>query len=82
MSRRHKLRKRIATEFGSHKPQDFAKFDNEVLIFLAEGDTIFCDNLKDALIRLMTNPTVVKIEGGHLALLENLDDYLAAVNKF
>lgn len=72
----------LATEFGSHKPQDFRKFDNEVLIFLCEGDTIFCNNLKEALIRLMTNPVVKNLKGGHLALLENLDDYVAAMDKF
>lgn len=72
----------LATEFGSHKPQDFQKFDNEVLIFLCEGDTIFCDNLKDAMIRLMTNPVVAHLQGGHLALLENLDDYVSTLDCF
>ena len=72
----------LATEFGSHKPEDFQKFDNEVLIFFSEGDTIFCDNLKKALIRLMTNPVVCNLEGGHLALLEHLDDYVSALDQF
>ena len=72
----------LSTEFGSHKPEDFQKFDNEVLIFFSEGDTIFCDNLKKALIRLMTNPVVCNLEGGHLALLEHLDDYVSALDRF
>ena len=30
----------LATEFESHKPEDFKKFDNEVLIFFSKEDTI------------------------------------------
>lgn len=72
----------LATEFGSHKPQDFQKFHNEVLIFFCEGDTIFCDNLKEALVRLMTNPVVSHLQGGHLALLENMDEYISTLDQF
>lgn len=72
----------LATEFGSHKPEDFQKFDNEVLIFFSEGDTIFCDNLKQALIRLMPNPVVCDLKGGHLALIESFDDYINTLDNF
>lgn len=72
----------LATEFGSHKPEDFKKFDNEVLIYFSEGDTIFCDNLKQALVKLMTNPVIFHLKGGHLALLESFDDYISTLDKF
>ena len=73
----------LATEFGSHKPKDFEKFDNEVLIFFSKEDTIFCDNLKDALVRIMPNPVVIPdLKGGHLALLSSFDEYVSTLNTF
>ena len=77
----------LATEFGSHKPEDFETFRNEVLIFFSDEDKIFCDNLKDALVRLMPDPVVKKLDGGHLAMavdgekyIRELDEFLAARN--
>lgn len=73
----------LSTEFGSHKPEDFEKFDNEVLIFFSKEDTIFCDNLKDALVRIMPNPVVIPdLKGGHLALLSSFDEYVSTLNTF
>lgn len=73
----------LATEFGSHKPEDFIMFDHEVLIFFSKEDTIFCDNLKDALVSIMPNPVVIPdLKGGHLALLTSFDEYVSTLNSF
>lgn len=72
----------LATEFGSHKKEDFEKFRNEVLIFFSDEDKIFCDNLKDALVKLMPNPVVRKLQGGHLAMAVDVRKYVAEVDEF
>ena len=62
--------------------EDFEKFRNEVLIFCSDEDKIFCDNLKDALVNLMPNPVVRKLEGGHLAMAVDAQKYLAELDEF
>lgn len=53
---------------GYQTKDDFLSFNNEVLIFLKE-DTIFCDSLKQNLVNLITNPTVIwDLKGNHLAM--------------
>ncbi len=62
---------------------DFAKFDDRVLLILSEDDNTFNQACKDALISIMTNPTVVtNITGGHLALLVKLDKYADTVSDY
>jgi pimeloyl-ACP methyl ester carboxylesterase len=73
----------LMNEYGTHKPEDFESFYNEVLIIFSEEDTIFSDELKDALIRLMPHPTVIRnMEGGHLALLINPEEYTNKITSF
>lgn len=72
----------LSEEFGSHKPEDFSKFKDEVLIYFSDDDKIFCDNLKDALVRLMPNPVVKKLSGGHLAIMIDADKYVAELDEF
>lgn len=63
--------------------EDFAKLDNRVLLILSEDDNTFNQACKDALISIMTNPTVVTdITGGHLALLVKLDKYADTVSDY
>ena len=63
--------------------EDFAKFDDRVLLILSEDDNTFNQACKDALISIMTNPTVVtNITGGHLALLVKLDKYADTVSDY
>ncbi len=62
---------------------DFLPFNNEVLIFFSKEDTIFCDSLKQNLVDLMSNPTVVwDLKGGHLAMMTSIDEYVETLNKF
>ena len=73
----------LMNEYGTHKPEDFESFYNEVIIIFSEEDTIFSDELKDALIRLMPHPTVIRnMEGGHLALLINPEEYTNKIASF
>ncbi len=63
--------------------EDFLPYDNEVLIFFSKEDTIFCDSLKQNLVDLMTNPTVVwDLKGGHLAMMASIDEYVETLAKF
>lgn len=72
----------LSKEFGCHKKEDFEKFDNEVLIFFSDEDKIFCDDLKEALKNIMTNPVVENLKGGHLAMMVDFDKYIRIVNDF
>ncbi|GMQ57483.1 hypothetical protein AN1V17_18780 [Vallitalea sediminicola] len=73
----------LINEYGTHKPNDFETFQNEVMLIFSEQDTIFCDELNDALIRLMPPSTVIKnIDGGHLALIVNPQNYINMINTF
>ena len=63
--------------------EDFVKFDDRALLILSEDDNTFNQACKDALISVMTNPTVVtNITGGHLALLVKLDKYADTVSDY
>lgn len=73
----------LMNEYGTHKPEDFESFYDEVMIIFSEEDTIFSDELKNALIRLMPHPTVIRnMEGGHLALLINPEEYTNKITSF
>jgi pimeloyl-ACP methyl ester carboxylesterase len=68
--------------FGMTK-EDFARWDDKVLLILSEDDHTFIQPCKDSLIRIMTNPTVVTdIAGGHLALLIKLEKYSDTVTRY
>ena len=58
--------------------------DSEVLATMGDICPALPDaELKDALIRLMPEPVVIPhIEGGHLALLLNPDDYVNKITAF
>lgn len=63
--------------------EDFLPYANEVLIFFSKEDTIFCDSLKQNLVDLMTDPTVVwDLKGGHLAMMTSIDEYVETLAKF
>jgi pimeloyl-ACP methyl ester carboxylesterase len=73
----------LMNEYGTHKPEDFISLKNEVLIMFSKDDKIFIDELKEALIRLMPQPVVITdIEGGHLALVVNPEEYMKQINTF
>ena len=63
--------------------EDFAQFNDRVLLILSEDDNTFNQACKDSLISIMTNPTVVTdITGGHLALLVKLEKYSETVSDY
>lgn len=73
------MRKYISTE----TKEDFAAFKDEVLIFFSKDDTIFSDCMKQNLVDLMTDPTVVwDLKGGHMAMMVSLDEYTGTLHKF
>lgn len=63
--------------------QDFARWDDKVLLILSEDDTTFNQACKDALIAIMPHPTVVtNLTGGHLALMVRLERYAELVTEY
>lgn len=68
--------------FGMSR-ENFFPWENKVLLILSEDDTTFTQECKDALISVMTNPTVVtNLTGGHLALLVRLDEYTKCISSY
>lgn len=64
-------------------PADFARWGGRVLLIFSEDDHTFNQANKDALVRLMPEPTVVTdLAGGHLALMARMDEYVGAVRGF
>lgn len=73
----------LRSAFGTHHKEDFAYLKGRVLIIEPNDDKTFTDDIKEALINIMTEPQVVKdIEGGHLAMMLNPDEILDIMNKF
>ncbi len=59
------------------KRTEFLYLDNKVLLMLSDDDKTFSDGVKQALIELMPNPTIITdLTGGHLALMVNCDRYI------
>lgn len=68
---------------GTHHKEDFEFLKDRVLIIEPDDDKTFTDDIKEALINIMTEPKVIrKVEGGHLALMFNLDNYISIINDF
>lgn len=73
----------VRNYINTETKEDFLPFDNEVLIFFSEDDTIFCDSLKQNLVDIMSNPTVVwDLKGGHLAMMASIDEYVNTLANF
>ena len=63
--------------------ENFAPWDNRVLLMLSEDDATFTQDCKDALIAVMPNPTVVtNLTGGHLALLFRLEEHIQCITAY
>ena len=63
--------------------QDFARWDDKVLLILSEDDTTFTSACRKDLISLMPSPTVLTdLTGGHLALMVRLEQYADLVTEF
>lgn len=63
--------------------KDFEFLKGNVLIIEPSDDKTFTDDIKEALINIMTEPVVVNnIEGGHLAMMFNTDNYIKIIDEF
>ena len=72
-----------AENYFSMTEQDFARWDDKVLLILSEDDTTFNQACKDSLIAIMPHPTVVtRLTGGHLALMVRLERYAELVTEY
>ncbi len=68
---------------ASMRKEDFSSFRNESLLVFSKEDTIFTEGLKKNLVDLMEEPVVVQdLKGGHLALMQSLDEYICIMDKF
>jgi len=73
----------IRNHAGTMTKEDFLPYQNEALLFFSREDTVFCDSLKQNLVDLMTDPTVVwDLKGGHLAMMSSMDEYIETLGKF
>lgn len=62
---------------------DFSYLEGKVLLILSEDDHTFHTEVKEALIDLMTCPTVITdLTGGHLALLVRSQEYVSLISEF
>ncbi len=56
---------------------------DKVLLILSDDDKTFHDEVKNALIDSMPNPTVkTDLTGGHLALMVNCDEYIRIITDY
>lgn len=68
---------------GTHHKEDFAYLKGRVLIIEPDDDKTFTDDIKEALINIMTEPCVVRdIKGGHLAIMLNPDELVRIIDRF
>lgn len=73
----------LRNSFGTHHKEDFEYLKGRVLIIELDDDKTFTDDIKVALINIMTEPKVVRdLKGGHLAMMLNPDEMLGIINEF
>ena len=72
----------LENHFGM-KPEDFAYLEKRVLLMLSSDDKTFHEDVKKSLTDLMTGAELEEdMQGGHLALLFRLDEYVEKVSQF
>ncbi|MCM1050167.1 MAG: alpha/beta hydrolase [Clostridiales bacterium] len=68
---------------GTHSKEDFTYLKGRVLIIEPDDDKTFTEDIKDALIESMTEPTVVReLPGGHLAMMLDTDNFMKIIDDF
>lgn len=66
-----------------HVRDDFAYLDGRVMLLLPKKNKAFVRELHKNLIEMMTDPKVIdQIEGGHLAEMLHVEDYVQAIEEF
>ena len=67
-----------------HKPvteKDFAGLEGEILLILPDQD-FFSGKMQEDLIRLMHEPQIAYVSGGHLSTVLKTDDYVRTIRAF
>jgi len=73
----------LRNQFGRYKKEDFDFLAGHVLIIEPEDDTIFTEDIRQALFQYFRDAKVVtSVQGGHLAILTDCDSYLEVVFEF
>lgn len=73
----------LRNHFGTHRKEDFAYLKGRVLIIEPDDDKTFTDDIKDALVDIMTEPVVVRdVKGGHLAVMLRPDETIQIIDEF
>ncbi len=73
----------LRNSFGTHYKEDFSYLKGRVLIIEPDDDKTFTDDIKEALVNIMTQPKVIRdIKGGHLAMMLNPDETLKIIDEF
>lgn len=73
----------LRNSFGTHHKEDFAYLKGRVLIIEPDDDKTFTDDIKEALVNIMSEPKVVRdVKGGHLAMMLNPDEMLGIIDGF
>ena len=73
----------LRNHFGTHHKADFVFLKGRVLIIEPEDDKTFTEDIKDALVNIMTEPKVVRdMQGGHLAIMLSPDETLQIMDEF
>ncbi|MBQ7875626.1 MAG: alpha/beta hydrolase [Oscillospiraceae bacterium] len=73
----------LRNHFGLYKKEDFEYLSGKVLIIEPTDDKTFTDDIKNALFNMMSEPKIIsKVEGGHLAIMFNPDEYIKLIDDF
>lgn len=60
---------------------DFAALKGKILLILPDQD-FFSGKMQENLIKLMHNPQISYVSGGHLSTVLKTDDYIRVIRKF
>ena len=60
---------------------DFAALEGKILLILPDQD-FFSGKMQEDLIRLMHNPQISYVSGGHLSTILKIDDYIRVIREF
>ena len=65
----------------SPKAADFSALEGKILLILPNQD-FFSGEMQEDLVRLMHNPAVTYVSGGHLGTMLKAEDYIRTIRAF
>ena len=74
----------LLADLMNQKPvtaEDFAALEGKILLILPDQD-FFSGKMQEALIRLMWEPEIRYVSGGHLSTVLKAEDYIRAIRAF